>query len=164
MDITQKITNVIEPTVMGQGFDLVRVLYQGSDTIKTLQIMVERQDRQNMTIDDCEKLSKAISAVLDVEDVILSKYVLELTSPGVDRPLVKLEDFERFSGKEAKIETDFPIDGRRRFKGQLLGLDEERLNVKMLFEGNEVSIPFSSVSKAKLVLTDELVASLLKKK
>ena len=105
MDIVQKITQIIEPTLADMGFALVRVLYQGADTNNTLQIMIERADYSAMQADDCEKVSKALSAILDVEDVIANRYLLEVTSPGIDRPLVKLADYERFCGREAKVET-----------------------------------------------------------
>ena len=162
MDITQKITKIIEPTLSDRGFELVRVLFQGADTNNTLQIMVERADHADMKADDCESLSRALSAVLDVEDVIASRYVLEVTSPGIDRPLVKLADYERFVGREAKIETMVPVDGRKRFKGKLLGVDGDKVQID--FEGQKQNIDFSIINKAKLVLTDELVAQLLKGK
>ena len=162
MDIAQKITKIIEPTLTDRGFELVRVLFQGADTNNTLQIMVERADHTDMKADDCESLSRALSAVLDVEDVIASRYVLEVTSPGIDRPLVKLSDYERFAGREAKIETMVPVDGRKRFKGKLLGVDGNVVQID--FEGQKQNIDFSIISKAKLVLTDELVSQLLKGK
>jgi len=162
MDIVQKITEIIEPTLVDRGFELVRVLFQGADTNNTLQIMVERADHTDMKADDCENLSRALSAVLDVEDVIRSRYVLEVTSPGIDRPLVKLPDYERFVGREAKIETIVPVDGRKRFKGKLLGVDGNLVQIE--FEGQKQDIDFSIISKAKLVLTDELVAQMLKGK
>ncbi len=164
MDIISKITHIIEPTVQDMGYDLVRVLFQGDDLNRTLQVMAERKDRQDMKVEDCEALSKAISALLDVEDPIERRYVLEVTSPGIDRPLIKAEDFERFAGHEFKLETLSPIDGRKRFKGRLLGLDSTKEKIKMNFEGQDIEIPLTLVGKAKLVLTDELIASFLKNK
>ncbi len=164
MDVISKITRIIEPTVQDMGYELVRILFQGDDLNRTLQIMAERKDRQNMTVEDCEMLSKAISMLLDVEDPIDRRYVLEVTSPGIDRPLVKAEDFVRFAGNEFKVETISVINGRKRFKGKLLGLDTTQENICMVFEGQNLQIPLSLVSKAKLVLTDELVASFLKNK
>ncbi len=160
MDIVQKVTQIIEPTLADMGFALVRVLFQGADNNNTLQIMVERKDYSDMKAEDCEKISRALSAILDVEDVIASRYTLEVTSPGIDRPLVKLADYERFLGREAKIETMVPVDGRKRFKGKLTGVDGD--TVIMDFEGQTLNIDFSIISKAKLVLTDELVAQMLK--
>ena len=161
MDIIAKIRQIIEPTATDKGFEIVRLLFQGDDANRTLQIMVEKIDRTGMQIDDCEKLSKTFSALLDVEDPITSRYTLEVTSPGIDRPLVRLADYERFKGYEAKLETLIPIDGRKRFRGKVVGTQDD--NVVFLFEEKEMQIPFSQVSKAKLVLTDELVAQFLKK-
>lgn len=160
MNIEEKIQQIIEPSMNDDGFDLVRVLFSGAETDNTLQIMAERKDGQNMTADDCEKLSRHLSAVLDVEDVIQSRYLLEVTSPGIDRPLVKLADYDRFKGREAKIETLLPIDGRKRFKGKVLGTDDDKIVLD--FEGKEVKIDFSAITKAKLVLTDELLKQMLK--
>ena len=161
MEVIEKIRQIIEPSALDKGFEIVRLLFQGDDANRTLQIMVERTDRSDMQIDDCEKLSKTFSALLDVEDPIASRYTLEVTSPGIDRPLVKLADYERFKGYEAKLETLVPIDSRKRFRGKITGVQNE--NVLFLFEEKEMSIPFSHISKAKLVLTDELVAQFLKK-
>lgn len=160
MDLVEKITQLIEPVLQDRGFELVRVSYQGNDNNNTLQVMAEHKDGQNMTADDCESLSRALSAILDVEDIIAGRYLLEVTSPGIDRPLVKLQDYDRFKGREAKIETLLPIDGRKRFKGLLKGVQGDQVLID--FEGNEIAIDFSAISKAKLVLTDELVAQLLK--
>ncbi len=160
MDLVEKITQLIEPVLKDRGFELVRVSYQGNDNNNTLQVMAEHKDGQNMTADDCESLSRALSAILDVEDIIAGRYLLEVTSPGIDRPLVKLQDYDRFKGREAKIETLLPIDGRKRFKGLLKGVQGNQVLID--FEGNEIAIDFSAISKAKLVLTDELVAQLLK--
>ena len=160
MTIEEKITQIIGQTVDAKGYDLVRVLFSGAESDYTLQIMVERKDRQGMSADDCEVLSQSISALLDVEDVIQNRYLLEVTSPGIDRPLVKLDDYERFKGREAKIETLLPIDGRKRFKGTLLGVDGNQ--VVLNFEEKEVKIDFSAITKAKLVLTDELLKQILK--
>ena len=160
MDLVEKITQLIEPVLQDRGFELVRVSYQGNDNNNTLQVMAEHKDGQNMTADDCESLSRALSAILDVEDIMAGRYLLEVTSPGIDRPLVKLQDYDRFKGREAKIETLLPIDGRKRFKGLLKGVQNNQVLID--FEGNEIAIDFSAISKAKLVLTDELVAQLLK--
>ena len=140
----------------------MRVLFQGAETNKTLQIVAERQDRKDMQVEDCEQLSRAVSVLLDVEDPICARYTLEVTSPGIDRPLVKPADYERFKGYEMKLETLVPLEGRRRFKGRLSGYDAAADQVLMTFEGAEIRIPFAQISKAKLVLTDELMASFLK--
>lgn len=160
MNTEERIKQIIESSVNAEGFDLVRVLFSGAEKDNTLQIMLERLDGTNMTSDDCEKLSRSLSALLDVEDVIQGRYLLEITSPGIDRPLVKLADYDRFKGREAKIETLLPIDGRKRFKGELLGTDGEKIILN--FEGKEIKIDFEAITKAKLVLTDELLKQMLK--
>ena len=160
MNTEERIKQIIESSVNAEGFDLVRVLFSGAEKDNTLQIMVARLDGTNMTSDDCEKLSRSLSALLDVEDVIQSRYLLEITSPGIDRPLVKLADYDRFKGREAKIETLLPIDGRKRFKGELLGTDGKKIILN--FEGKEIKIDFEAITKAKLVLTDELLKQMLK--
>jgi len=160
MTLEEKIKQIIKPVVQADGFDLVRVLLSGEDKDNTLQIMVEHTDGSNMTADDCESLSRHLSAVLDVEDVIQNRYLLEVSSPGIDRPLVKLADYDRFKGREAKIETLLPIDGRKRFKGQIVGTDANQ--VIFDFEGKEIKIDFDTITKAKLVLTDELLKQMLK--
>ena len=160
MNTEERIKQIIESSVNAEGFDLVRVLFSGAEKDNTLQIMGERLDGTNMTSDDCEKLSRSLSALLDVEDVIQSRYLLEITSPGIDRPLVKLADYDRFKGREAKIETLLPIDGRKRFKGELLGTDGKKIILN--FEEKEIKIDFEAITKAKLVLTDELLKQMLK--
>lgn len=161
MDHVQKVTELIEPTLHDMGFDLVRVMLSGGQR-PTLQVMVERLDQEPVTLEHCAEVSHAISALLDVEDPLPGAYRLEVTSPGLDRPLVRPADYERFAGYEARLETEQPIDGRRRFRGRLLGLagDEVRL---ALPEG-ETTIPVNVVKKAKLVLTDELLAAAQKER
>ena len=163
MELTQRITELLTPSLNNKGYLLVRVLLSGADSGQTLQIMVEREDGKSMTVDDCESVSRLASTLLDVDDPIASRYLLEVTSPGIDRPLIKVQDFIRFKGNEIKLETTLPVDGRKRFKGLLKGLDETKTQVQMVFEGKDISIPLSSVNKAKLVLTDELVQQFLKK-
>jgi ribosome maturation factor RimP len=139
------------------GFEIVRVQLTGSHS-PTLQIMVERTDRAAMKVDDCAVLSRTASALLDVEDPVPGAYTLEVSSPGIDRPLVRPRDFERFAGFEAKIEIATPIDGQRRFRGRLIGV--EGGNVKLaLADGAKVALPMVDIHKAQLVLTDELLAA-----
>ncbi len=152
--------SLITPTLEGMGYELVRIELQGN-TRQTLQIMAERVDRQPMTVDDCADISRAVSAVLDVEDPIGDAYMLEVSSPGIDRPLTRREDFVRFAGFEAKIETTTPLDGRKRFRGVLLGLNEENA-VVLREEETDIGIPFDAVRKAKLLLTDALIEATLK--
>lgn len=148
--------DMLEPTINNLGFDLVRILTIGNVN-PTLQIMIERKDRQNMVVDDCATVSRAISAVLDEKDPISGKYTLEVSSPGLDRPLVNLENFIRFAGFEAKVETDVEIEKRKRFKGRIVRVEND--NIILLMDDKEWLIPFNAVAKAKLLLTDELIAA-----
>ncbi len=153
---TETIADLIEPTLEAMGYELVRVMSTGGRT-PTLQVMAERLDRAGMTVDDCANISRALSAILDVEDPIDGAYQLEVSSPGIDRPLTKPVDFERFAGFEARIEADRLIGGQRKFKGRLLGLENEA--VRLALPEGERTIPLSSIRKAKLVLTDDLIAA-----
>ena len=156
MDRIHQVTELIEPTLHDMGFGLVRVLMSGGQR-PTLQVMVERLDQEPVTLDQCAEVSHAVSALLDVADPLPGAYRLEVTSPGLDRPLVRRADYQRFAGFEARLETELPIEGRRRFRGRLLGLVGDQVRVA-LPEG-ETSIPFDAIKKAKLVLTDELLAA-----
>ncbi len=150
---------IIAPLVEAAGYKLVRLRLIGGKK-KTLQVMAERPDGQ-MDVDDCAKLSHALSDFLDREDPIEGEYVLEVSSPGIDRPLTRISDFARWSGHEAKIELVTPdATGRRRFKGQLLGLDGN--DVVLEAQGARVKLPFRSIADAKLVLTDKLIEEDLK--
>ncbi|GAB4571569.1 MAG: hypothetical protein Tsb008_02850 [Rhodothalassiaceae bacterium] len=153
MSIADTISALIAPTVEALGFELVRVTFGGEHRPK-LQVMAERPDG-TMSIADCADLSHEISALLDVEDPVPGEYVLEVSSPGIDRPLTRRKDFERWAGHEARIELLHAQDGRRRFKGVLLGLADDR--VRMEVEGAEIALPLADVAKAKLVLTDALL-------
>lgn len=146
---------MFEPVFAKMGYDIVRIMVSGGEKRKTLQVMAERRDGAPMTVDDCADLSRAISPILDEEDPIEGNYSLEVSSPGVDRPLVKPADYERFKGFEAKIETSVLLNGRKRFSGRLRGTEGD--TVIMDFGGEEVRIPFSDIAKAKLILTDELI-------
>ena len=148
------IYDMVAPTIESMGFEVVRILLTGTQR-PTLQIMIERQDRKNLVVDDCAAVSRAVSAILDEKDPIESEYSLEVSSPGIDRPLTKPEHFSRFCSYEAKVETSDSIDGRKRFKGKIVALKNDN-TVLFLMDEKEYSIPFDSVSKAKLVLTDEL--------
>jgi len=156
--IDRRLAEIIRPTVEGMGFSLVRVRLMGSRR-GTLQVMAERPDGR-MEIDDCADLSRALSAVLDVEDPIDGEYTLEVSSPGIDRPLTRLEDFERWKGWTAKLETDALIDGRKRFTGALGGLDGD--TVLIALESGPARVPFEALSDARLVLTDALIEASLK--
>jgi ribosome maturation factor RimP len=156
MDLPDRIERLVAPTVEAMGFRVVRVQISGKDNLH-LQVMVEREDERPIQVDDCALVSRAVSAVLDVEDPITGAYTLEVSSPGIDRPLVRLGDFQRFVGFEARVETARPIDGRRRFRGRLLGVAGD--SVRMTVEGAEVALPYRDIQRAKLVLTDELIAA-----
>ena len=159
--MTVKVESVgalIEPTLQAMGFALVRVSLAGGISRPTLQVMAERIDGAGMSVDDCADISEAVSAILDVEDPIAGAYVLEVSSPGIDRPLVKKDDYERFAGFEARLETTQPVAGRKRFRGKLLGAVSDAVRVK-LDTGEEVEVPLAQIAKAKLVLTDELIAA-----
>ena len=159
-----RVAELIEPALSGSGFRLVRVAVSGREG-KTLQIMAERPDG-TLTIADCEAISKEISPLLDVHDPIAGSYHLEVSSPGIDRPLVRPSDFEVWSGHEAKIEVKQPIDGRKRFRGTLEGFEdgEVRIEVDLGEAGrNVIGIPMALVGEARLVLTDELIREALRR-
>jgi ribosome maturation factor RimP len=149
-----RLARIIEPSVSALGFEVVRIMLAGSRH-PTLQVMIEPSDHRPMGVEDCVEASRAISAVLDVEDPIAGGYVLEVSSPGIDRPLTRFGDFSRFAGYEARIESRLPIDGRRRFRGRLAGVREESVVIDV--DGTEVAIPFDDIERAKLVLTDALL-------
>jgi ribosome maturation factor RimP len=154
--LERRIESLISPTMESMGYGLVRVRLFGQQRLR-LQVMIERLDEAPLDVDDCAEASRAISAVLDVDDPIVGSYTLEVSSPGIDRPLVRLADFTRFAGFAAKIELDAPIDGRRRFAGRLAGVNEDA--VKLTTETGEVALPYERIAKAKLVLTDDLLAA-----
>ena len=151
MEITEQVQTIITPALTDMGYEIVRIALIGGD-VKTLQIMAERTDRQDMTVDDCEKISHTASALLDIADPFPYRWVLEVSSPGIDRPLVKPTDYDRFKGHEAKIELADEINGRRRFKGIIQGLNDNVIS--LAFEGEIVSFPFDSIQKAKLTFQD----------
>ena len=153
-----QIRDLIEPAVEGLGFELVRVTYGGGRK-PTLQIMAERPDG-TMSVDDCARLSREVSLILDVEDPLPGEYLLEVSSPGVDRPLTRPKDFERWVGFETKVELATQMDGRRRFKGRMTAFDGDE--VRLVTDEGEVVLPFEDISKAKLILTDELLAAVQK--
>ena len=158
MEKLAAIEAMIAPTLEAMGYALVRLRFTGGSGRQTLQVMAERSDGAGMTVDDCAEISRTISALLDVEDPLPGAYLLEVSSPGIDRPLVRPADYERFAGHEASIETGRPIDGRKRFRGRLGGLDGAGVRLD-LAEGGAVVLPLADIQRAKLVLTDELLAA-----
>jgi ribosome maturation factor RimP len=152
-DLLRRIEDIVAPTIVGMGFELVRVaLSKGG----TLQVMIEPADGRPMDVEDCATVSRALSAVLDVEDPITDAYTLEVSSPGIDRPLTRAKDYSRWAGHVARLETSLSIEGRRRFKGTLLGLEGDLVRLR-LDDGKEAMVPLDAISKAKLELTDRLI-------
>jgi len=157
---------LVEPALDGMGYDLVRLLLMGKQR-RILQVMADRRDGTPMTVEDCEAISRALSAVLDVEDPIRGAYDLEVSSPGVDRPLTRHADFARFVGFEVRLEADLAVDGRRRVKGVLKGItDDDVVQVEAAEPGpdgtRDWNVPMAALTKAKLVLTDDLIAHAIK--
>jgi ribosome maturation factor RimP len=152
-----QIESMIGPSLEAMGYSIVRVAFTGGRTRPTLQIMAERTDNAGMTVEDCETISHTVSALLDVADPIDTAYQLEISSPGIDRPLTRRADYERFAGFEAKIDMQRPVDGRRRFRGKLMGLEGD--DAKLLVGTDTLRLPLDAIARAKLVLTDELIAA-----
>jgi len=159
-DELSRIEAAIGPALEAMGFELVRLRITGGRH-PTLQIMAEREDG-TMTIEDCTRLSRTVSALLDVEDPIKSEYSLEVSSPGLDRPLTRLKDYQRYAGHLAKLELSKPLDGRRRFRGTIDGLAGDTVRL-LRDEGGVIELPFAAIGEAQLVLTDELIRESLKR-
>ncbi len=156
--IDRRMAEIITPVLEDMGYELVRLRLMGGETA-TLQIMADKPDG-GIEVDDCAAISTAVSAVLDVEDPIVEAYNLEVSSPGIDRPLTRLKDFEAFEGYEAKLETAELIDGRKRFKGMLAGIEGDEVLINVA-EGT-IGLQFDWLAEAKLILTDELIKDMLK--
>jgi ribosome maturation factor RimP len=162
--LAAKVAELIEPALADKGFRLVRVAISGREG-KTLQVMAERPDG-SLTIEDCEAISRDISPLLDVHDPVAGAYRLEVSSPGIDRPLVRPSDFEHWSGYEAKIELSEPIDGRKRFRGMLEGFEDGEIRIDIELSKTErgvIGLPVGLVAEAKLVLTDDLIREALRR-
>jgi len=162
--LDQRLADIIEPVLVGLGFRLIRVRMLNQNGA-TMQVMAERNDG-TMTVQDCEEISMAISPVLDVEDPIDKEYHLEVSSPGIDRPMVRKSDFVRWQGHLVKCETSILIDNRKRFRGKIVeaGADGFTLERDQVAYGEEqkVTIPFTALSDAKLILTDDLIRDALR--
>lgn len=156
--LEQRLIDIIEPVAADLGFRLVHL----SMNNETLQVMAENPETKNLNIDECAKLSREISAVLDVEDPISGRYMLEVGSPGIDRPLMNAQDFVDYNGFEAKIEIDPPLEGQKRFRGFIMDMEDDDVVLKT--DQGEVAFPLNSVHKAKLVLTDSLINAAKQKK
>jgi len=152
-----RLLELLEPVAEAAGYEIVRLRLMGGDRQRRLQIMAERPSDHDMNVDDCAKLSRAVSEVMDAADPIAGEYVLEVSSPGVDRPLTRLKDFEIFEGYEARLELDRMAEGRKRFRGLLAGVDGDNVAIDLEGEEHTALVPFSWITEAKLVLTDELM-------
>ena len=163
--LSARVAAIAEPVIEALGYRLVRVRVSGADGC-TVQIMAERPDG-TMAVEDCETVSRALSPVFDLADPIERAYRLEVSSPGIDRPLVRKSDFDRYAGHLVKIETEIPIDGRKRFRGLLVGTEGEAARIRgeeaEAGADAEILLPIEEISEAKLVLTDELVTQALRR-
>ncbi|HSF93254.1 MAG TPA: ribosome maturation factor RimP [Paracoccaceae bacterium] len=156
--IDSRLAEIVSPVIEDMGFELVRLRLMSGKT-PTLQIMADRPEG-GIIVDDCADISTAVSAILDVEDPIEGEYNLEVSSPGIDRPLTRLKDFETYNGYEARLLTDDLIDGRKRFHGTLCGVEGDEVLIEIP-EGT-IGLQFDWLAEAKLLLTDELIAESLK--
>lgn len=150
-----RLVAIIAPTLESLGYELVRVAVLGRER-PTVQVMADRADGSQITVQDCENISHTLSAVLDVDDPIPGAWSLEISSAGIDRPLTRAKDWNRFAGHLARAETAVPIDGRRRFSGVVLGADDTEARMR-LDDGSEIVLPMNTIRRAKLVLTDALI-------
>jgi ribosome maturation factor RimP len=157
-----KLLAILEPASRDLGYEIVRIRLVGARS-KTLQIMAERPDGKMASL-DCEKLSRGLSPILEAEDPIESEYTLEVSSPGIDRPLTRLVDFDRWIGWQAKLELDRAIEGQRRFSGELAGTEDNNVCINLDGEADTALIPFDWLANARLVLTDELIRESLRRR
>lgn len=155
MQTKHHLADMLEPIIEKLGYETVRIMTIGQAN-PTLQIMIDKTDGTEICVDDCAKVSRALSEVLDEKDPIADKYNLEVSSPGLDRPLTKPIHFQKFAGNEVKIETDELVNGRKRFKGELKGI--EGSDVLLVMDETVYQIPFDAIAKAKIILTDELLS------
>jgi ribosome maturation factor RimP len=162
--IDRRLADIVGPVIEGMGFELVRIRLMGGKT-RTLQIMADKPDG-GIDVDDCGQISTAVSLVLDVEDPVEDQYILEVSSPGIDRPLTRLKDFDAWSGWEARVETTELIDGRRRFKGTLQGTEGDEVLIEIEEGGGmlTVGLRFEWLSDAKLILTEDLITEMLRQR
>ncbi len=157
LGLEARIAAAIEPTITHMGYELVRVAVLGRDR-PTVQVMADRADGTLIRIEDCERISEVVSATLDVEDIIKTRWTLEVSSAGIDRPLTRVKDWNRFAGHLARAETHMPVSGRKRFTGTVLGADETHARLR-LEDGTDIALPLADLRRAKLVLTDALIAA-----
>lgn len=155
-DMDARILAVADPVADDMGYNIVRIRVMSSKR-STVQIMAERQSDGQMGVDDCASLSRALSSALEVDDPLRDAYVLEVSSPGLDRPLTSLEDFKTYEGHLARLELDRMIEGRKRFRGVLAGIDGQHVDIDLDNEDDTAQIPFEWISEAKLLITDALI-------
>ena len=156
MDHVKAIECLIAPSLVARGYTLVRLRLTGARR-RTLQLMAERSDGDGMTVDDCAEISRAISVLLDTKDPIEGTYDLEISSPGIDRPLVKTEDFSRYVGFEVDVWMKKPLNGRRKLSGRLVKVSHTNVSIEVGPLGENVNMPLSHIGDAKLALTEDLV-------
>jgi ribosome maturation factor RimP len=152
-----RIADIVQPTLADMGYELVRVAVLGRER-PTVQIMADRAGGAQIDVGDCEAISRAVGAVLDVNDPIPTAWMLEVSSPGIDRPLTRVRDWNRYVGHLARAEMNVPVDGRKRISGVILGADETNAHMR-LDDGATIAIPLADLRRAKLVLTDALIAA-----
>ncbi|MGC0372347.1 MAG: hypothetical protein DGJ47_001059 [Rickettsiaceae bacterium] len=155
-----KITSLIEDTINMLGFELVKVIVRGSAT-KVVEVLIEAKEDRGIMVEDCRLVSKNISAILDVEDAVPGKYFLEVSSAGIERPLTKISDYKKFTGREVKIKLKEALNNSYSFKGKILGIEEE--SIKLQSKNVQLSFAFSNIKSGKLVMTDEMFREALKK-
>jgi ribosome maturation factor RimP len=148
---------LLDPVAEAAGYEIVRLRLMGGEHARRLQIMAERPSDGDMNVEDCARLSRAISEIMDAADPIAGEYTLEVSSPGVDRPLTRLKDFAVYEGYEARLELDRVAEGRKRFKGMLAGVEDDAVAIDLEGEEETAIIPFSWIVEAKLILTDQLM-------
>jgi len=153
----QGLLELLDPVAEAAGYEIVRLRLMGGEHARRLQIMAERPSDGDMNVEDCARLSRAISEIMDAADPIAGEYTLEVSSPGVDRPLTRLKDFAVFEGYEARLELDRVAEGRKRFKGMLAGVEDDAVAIDLEGEEETAIIPFSWIVEAKLILTDQLM-------
>lgn len=153
--LSEQITDLIAPSLEPMNIEIVQVQVVDGAKRKTIQVLAENRETGRITLDECAKASRTISALLDVEDVIRGAYNLEVSSPGIDRPLVKAADFAKYVGFEVKVETALPVDGRRRFRGELIEASED--NVVVRVDGADHRLSIGNIQQAKPVLTEALI-------
>lgn len=156
MILEKRITDIIEPSIDDMGFDLVRVAMVNQATGgQSLQVMIECKDGSELLVDHCVEVSHTVSALLDVDDPIPEEYTLEVSSPGIDRPLTREKDFVNYAGYEVKVELERPLEGRRRYRGILEGMVEDKVQITV--DGTVYDVPFAMIQQSKLVMSDALI-------